>query len=142
MKQFREQIVRDLLLRSFDFKLTSEEQRLLKEGLNRYPRLNSDMKKVISIRTALQRKEKTGYKPGFSDRVLDRLRNIQTDNDLYFTYLIRFFRQIALVGSVLIMLFAVNNLIRGQDVSLDSLLALPQISLENTLASGLIVEGE
>jgi hypothetical protein len=107
-----------LLYRSFDDQLSLEEQAKLKDALSSSEEM---------------RREK--FAPFFADRVMQKIRDQKETSDQrvddFLISLILSFRKIALTGAVIALLLLTTNFISGGGVSVDTALALQQMSIED-----------
>lgn len=145
MSKTDKEFLLELLYRSLDSELTSEENEKLQEGLRHNPDLEQERQTVIRMRSTLKTQSQKGFAPGFADRVLTRLQNEQNEQpaeDNLFSSVMWSFRRVALIGAASILFLAFNNFMQAKEVSVDSLFALPTVSLENTIALNSIYEGE
>ena len=61
--------LKELLYRSFDEELSGEEQKLLEEGLRKYPELQEEKEELESLRQGLHELD-LSFEQGFADRVM------------------------------------------------------------------------
>lgn len=128
-----------LLYRSFDEPLSDGDRKKLQTALAENNALKQEVKRIERMRSLLTDTAGAQFDPLFADRVLFRLREKEDD---FLTVLLWSFRRIALVGAATIALLMVNNIITGGDLSVDSVLGLPQLTLEETLSFNHLFEGE
>lgn len=121
----------DLLYRSFDDDLTKEEQMELSKALSLSPQLREEKKRITEIRQMIQHEAVRSFKPFFSVRVMLRLRKKTLGQEDFFRALVWAFRRVALAGVVAILLLIANSIWVEKSRSLDTVLGLPQLSLED-----------
>ncbi len=121
----------ELLYRSFDDELTKEEQRELVEALSFWPELREEKKRITEMRQMIASEAVRSFKPFFSNRVMRRLKEKTTTGEDFFESLLWAFRRIALAGALALLLLIANNVLTERSASLNSLLRMPQLSLED-----------
>ncbi|MCG8604095.1 hypothetical protein MJD09_03730 [bacterium] len=121
----------ELLYRSFDSNLSKEDQALLSAGLSRDPELREEKKRVEQMRSMVSENAERSFKPFFSARVMRKIKDKAPQSD-FFESLVWIFRRVAVVGGMALILLLATNLLVGRDFSVDSLLGIPQISLEDS----------
>lgn len=122
----------DLLYRSFDDELTKEEQRELAEALSSSLELREEKKRITEMRQRIADEAIRSFKPFFSARVLQRLKEETVAGEDFFESIVWAFRRIALAGAAALLLLIATNVLTERTVSLDSLLGMPQLTLEDT----------
>jgi len=121
-----------LLIRSFDAKLSKEEQDLLHQALKSSPELRSEQKRIIDMRKRLTDSGAYQFKPFFSARVMQKIKSSQSPEEEFANSLSWAFRMFATAGAVaIILLFSINSKL-GKETSLNSIFNIPTITLENT----------
>ena len=75
------------------------------------------------------------FAPFFAERVMQRIQAERQSarEDDFFMSLIWTFRRVAIAGVIAVALLITTNILYKQDLSLDSILAVPQVTLENAL---------
>jgi hypothetical protein len=135
----------DLLYRSFDKELSSAERKHLNEMLQKSKKLRSEQQNIKLMRDSITSSAEQSFSPTFSDQVMARLRmkkQKQTNGvEDFLDSLLWAFKRIALVGSLVTLLLIGFSTIQKGKLSLDSLLALPQVNLEETLELTVLTEG-
>lgn len=131
-----------LLYSSFEKELSENEKLELAEGLQNNPDFQKQNARLQNMRQMLKSSHGKPFAGDFADRVLNQVRSINSEEENLFNSIIMSFRRFAVVSTAAILILVFNNIISGKELSIDSLLALPQISLENTLASNTLFEGE
>jgi len=121
-----------LLIRSFDAKLSQEEQDLLHQALTSSPELLREKKRIINMRKRLLNSGEHKFKPFFSARVMQKIKPSQSPEEEFANSLTWAFRMFATAGAVaIILLFSINSKL-GKETSLNSIFNIPTITLENT----------
>jgi len=137
--------VLDLLYRSFDEELSAAERKYLNEMLHKSKKLRSEQQKIKLIRDSIAESVEQSFSPTFSEQVMARLRmkkQKQTNGiEDFLDSLWWAFKRLALAGSIVTLLFIGLSVIQKGKISIDSLLALPQVNLEETLELTVLTEG-
>jgi anti-sigma factor RsiW len=141
-----DQKILDLLYRSFDGQLLPEEQQRLEEALASSKQLRDEKERIVALRKTISGNAAQSFEPFFAERVMQRItaemeQKLETVED-FFNSLLWSFRRVALAGAIAVLLLFANNLLRADDLSLDSLLAMPQLTIEDTWAINDLIEGE
>lgn len=134
--------VLNLLYRSFDQELSSEEQKELETALSSSPELQEAKKRIAAIRQMVKDEAVRSFKPFFSTRVMRSIRAVEEKSEDFFGSLIWSFRLVALVGAVAVVFLFAHNALESKNISLDSILAMPQLSLEETWELDILLEEE
>ncbi len=135
--------VLELLYRSFDAMLSKEEETLLSQALSSSPELREEKKRIEKTRRIVAEDAERSFKPFFSTRVTQKINTESLTHDDFFESLVWIFRRIALAGGLAVILLFANSLLSERDLSLDSLMGMPQITLEDSFElDNLIVEEE
>lgn len=101
----------NLLLRSFDEDLDADQEAKLKEALSSSEELRTEQEEILAIRNLIS-SQKASFKPGFTDRVVNKIREeshlqvIMPDfNQTFFSV----FKKVALTGvaAIIILLFSI-----------------------------------
>jgi len=133
----------ELLYRSFDAMLSQEEKTLLSQALSSSPELREEKKRIEETRRIVSEDAERTFKPFFSTRVMRKINTESLTQDDFFESLVWIFRRIALAGGLSVILLFANSLLSERDLSLDSLMGMPQITLEDSFElDNLIVEEE
>lgn len=122
----------NLLIRSFDEKLSEAEQAKLDEALAASPELQDEKKQLLGMRQMIAESVDRTFKPFFSTRVMRRLKKSEGEQEDFFGSFVWAFRLFAMAGVVAIALFFALNSKMANDLSVDSILGLPQLSIEDT----------
>ena len=122
----------NLLIRSFDENLSEGERAKLNQALTESAKLRDEKKRLSEMRLLVSETAERKFKPFFSTRVLRRINESQTEQEDFFGSLVWAFRVFAMVGATAIVLFFALNSKLATDLSIDSILGLPQLSIEDT----------
>lgn len=137
--------VLDLLYRSFDEELSAAERKYLNEMLHKSKKLYSEQQKIKLIRDSIAESAEQSFSPTFSEQVMARLRmkkHKQTNGmEDFLDSLWWAFKRVALAGSFITLLLIGLSVIQKGKISIDSLLALPQVNLEETFELTVLTEG-
>ena len=124
--------VLDLLYRSFDAMLSKEEETLLSQALSASPELREEKKRIEATRRVVSEDAARSFKPFFSARVMRKIYKERLTQDDFFESLVWIFRRIALAGGLVVFLLFANSLLSERGLSLDSLMGMPQVTLEDS----------
>jgi anti-sigma factor RsiW len=120
----RDERILRLLCRYLDAPLRKRQQARLDRALARSAELRRQKDEIVAIRTALAGGSVGGFRPGFADRVLARVRSAEVAPDrlesLARVYA-AVFRRIAAVGLIAVALLVVFNLVQGDLVPRDAI---------------------
>ncbi len=122
----------NLLIRSFDENLSEVERTSLDKALAGSPELREEKKQLSDMRQMIGETAERKFKPFFSARVMRRIEESQSGQEDFFGSLVWAFRVFAMVGAAAILLFFALNSKLANDLSIDSILGLPQLSIEDT----------
>lgn len=122
----------ELLYRSFDAMLSKEEETLLSQALSSSAELREEKKIIEATRRVVSEEAERSFKPFFSARVMWRINTESLTQDDFFDSLVWIFRRIALAGGLAVFLLFANSLLSERHLSLDSLMGMPQITLEDS----------
>jgi hypothetical protein len=122
----------NLLIRSFDENLSEVERTSLDKALAGSPELREEKKQLFEMRQMIGETAERKFKPFFSSRVMHRIEESQTEQENFFDSLVWAFRLFAMAGAAAIVLFFALNSKLANDLSIDSILGLPQLSIEDT----------
>ncbi len=132
----------DLLYRSFDEELSKEEQIMLDKALASSLELNKEKDRIAEMRKAIAENAERSFKPFFSARVMQRIKADETEQDDFFTSLVWTFRRFAIIGAITIILLLANSILVDKSISIDTALAMPQLTLEDTWQLDIMLEEE
>ncbi|MDZ7261789.1 MAG: hypothetical protein ONB05_06765 [candidate division KSB1 bacterium] len=133
----------DLLYRSFDSKLTKEEQQKLEKALAQSKELQEERARITKMRDVLSSSPAPAFKPFFVERVMRRiwlLAEKEKRQEIFFESLLYLFRRVALAGLLVLLALLSFNWIKSEQVSLSSALALPEITMEEIFVPILLEE--
>ena len=122
----------NLLIRSFDENLSEVERTRLDKALAGSPELREEKKQLSEMRQMIGETAERKFKPFFAARLMRRIEESQTEQEDFFGSLVWAFRVFAMVGTAAIVLFFALNSKLANDLSIDSILGLPQLSIEDT----------
>ena len=119
----------ELLIKSYEEEgLTPKERHLLEEALATNAQLRQEQKELEALHEMLANYT-PGFKPGFSNRVLETALNVPAvDGNLYFL-----FKRLALTGVAAIIALLISVYLTDGNVSFDALLGLSDLSKDNLL---------
>ncbi|MFQ5822885.1 MAG: hypothetical protein ACE5JB_02395 [bacterium] len=130
----------ELLYRSFDDELSEEDQTELTSALSLFPELLEEKKRIIEMRQMIKGEAVHSFKPFFAAQVMQRIKSESIEQEDFLGSLIWVFRRIALAGTIAILLLLANSVLVEKNNSLDSVLGMPQLTLEDTWQLDIIVE--
>lgn len=122
----------DLLYRALDGELTDEEQQQLTSALESSAELSAERDQLMQMRGMVQANAVRSFRPFFSTRVMRRLQPSQRHADGFWSALTRSFRLVAATGVAVVVLLLVSTALTANDLSLSTLLGLPEATLEQT----------
>ncbi len=120
----------NLLLRSFDDRLTDSEQRRLESALRSSEELRTAKEEIVALRHRLQGIKGNTFRPFFAERVMERLHDPELSMAEYF---VSVFRDVAIGAAVLVIICSVYNISRENSVTFDSALGIHHQTLEQVL---------
>ena len=120
----------NLLLRSFDDRLTDSERRRLDSALRSSEELRTAKEEIVALRRRLQGVKRGTFKPFFAERVMERLNNPELSMAEYF---VSVFRDVAIGAAVLVIICSAYNISRENSVTVDSALGIHHQTLEQVL---------
>jgi anti-sigma factor RsiW len=126
----------ELLFRSLDGELTADEQQMLDKALLESPDLRLERDRLSALRQTLGAGRRTSFEPFLAERVLRRIQaGTVPDMNLegILDSLMLVFRRVAVVGAVIAVAVIAFNLSRGDGVSLNAALAIPEDSIDRVL---------
>ena len=124
--------LQNLLYRSLDSALTTEERKKLDQALKANNELREEKHLLENMRLMIGKGAEQKFKPFFSARVMQKIKAFPARSEDFITSLVWSFRVAAITAAtVAVILFAHNSLIR-KDVSIDALLSMPQTGIEET----------
>ncbi len=120
----------NLLLRSFDDRLTDSERRRLDSALRSSEELRTAKEEIVALRRRLQDVKGGTFKAFFAERVMERLNNPELSMAEYF---VSVFRDVAIGAAVLVIICSAYNISRENSVTVDSALGIHHQTLEQVL---------
>ena len=136
----------DLVYRSFDGKLSEEEQIRLDDGLAASAELKNIHNQVTQMRDRIKSLPEPSLSPRFADLVMQKIvsAGLPDSPELFFDSIFRLFKPLAMGAFLLIIFIAIFNMASTGDFSVEAALAVPDISLEDTFdpVISLIAENE
>ena len=132
----------NLLLRSFDEDLTPEEVTTLEQGLISNPELKLEQEKLKTVRQLIHSKN-ISFKPGFEDRVMNRLENERKPLLLkpeFNRSLFTVFKRVVITGVAAALILFLSMYFAGDALSTDPVYGGDPFSDED-LVSYLLYEG-
>jgi len=136
----------ELLYRSFDDELSPEERKQLDEALQNSQGLRAEKAKISNMRATITNSAEKSFGSNFADGVMSRVHAQKQfpeyTIDDFLDSLLWSFKRIGLVASFTLLLLLANNIFKGGDISIDSILAMPQITMEETWELTDLTEGE
>jgi hypothetical protein len=141
-----DQKILKLIYRSFDDQLTREEQQQLDAALESSLELRKEKARIASMRNMVFRTAGTKFEPNFAERVMSqihsKIENKSATVEDFFNSILWSFRRFAMAGAVAILLLLAINIIKNESLSIDSVLGIPQLTIENTWQLDDLIEGE
>ena len=136
----------ELLYRSFDDKLNSEEQEVLNNALKDSPELQQEKERITLMRRTVSGSAEESFKPFFAERVMQRIKTQtsvkkETTED-FFNSLLWSFRRVAIAGVAAALILLAINFIEADSISVDSALSMPQLTLEDAWSLDDVIEEE
>ena len=125
--------LKDLLYRSLDSELNSEEKQTLEKALSQSAELRQEKEMITSLREDIWRCKTTSFNARFADRVMNEisLLNQHSENEQFFESLFVFFRPIAIAAVILIMAIAGYNINSTGRFSLEGALGIPEVTVND-----------
>jgi anti-sigma factor RsiW len=141
-----DQKVLDLLYRSFDGQLTPEEKQLLEKTLAQSKALQKEKERIVGLRKTISGSALQSFEPFFAERLMQRIQAERESQSAagedFIGSLLWSFRRIALAGAIAVLLLLTSNIVQKGEISLNSMLAIPQLTIEDTLVLNNPLEGE
>lgn len=135
----------ELLYRSFDDLLNSEEKELLKKELRHSKELRKEKKRLDAIRIAVSASAEKSFKPFFTERVMQRItssREKESQQEMFFESLCSVFRPVALAATIILIALLSYNVIKSDRISLASAFAVSEATLEEAFDPTVIISVE
>lgn len=141
-----DQKVLELLYRSFDGQLTQAEQERLDEALRHSQALREEKEKIAAMRQAVSGSAAQTFQPFFAERVMQRIqgkrKSMAAVGEDFMSSLAWSFRRIAIAGVIAVLLLLAGSFIQKGEISLNAMLAMPQLTIEDTVVLNNPLEGE
>lgn len=122
----------NLLYRSFDQTLSREEQQALSQAFSASPQLLEEQKRLAEMRQLIKSGAVRSFKPFFATRVMHRIKRQAGESEEFIGSLMWGFRRVAVAGAAAILLLLANNVFLEKNRSVESMLGLPQLTIEDT----------
>ncbi len=130
--------ISDILYRSFDGELSGKEHELLANALEHFADLRKEQQQITIMRRMIAEKGGGQFVPFFTTRVMQRINSIQAIPDRaaeFFDSLMYFFRRVALVGGIaVIVLFSIQLIQKDTRINLVSD-TITEMTLDDVLGS-------
>jgi hypothetical protein len=123
----------ELLYRSFDADLTPKEQALLDEALAASEDLRTERLRILAMRQDVSRSGVDTFKPFLATRVMARIAESaerEATSERFLGALSHAFRRVVLAGAIVIAGFIIYNITVSDEISLTTVLGVPEISIE------------
>lgn len=121
----------DLLIRSFDSELTAKERKELNNALAMSESLRLEKEKLSALRQVISGSAVKQFRPFFVDRVMSRISNFKTKEDILFESILSVFRPIAVTAIMLLIVLLTYNINTNNTISLNAALNTPTVSIED-----------
>lgn len=125
METMMDRHIKDLLIRSLDSTLPDRQESELQAALESSAELRAEKEKLLALRSNLVKSTGGAFKEGFTDRVMSR---IYPD---FSRELIHYFRPVAAVAILLILVLVSINLINTGQINISSALGITEVSPED-----------
>lgn len=130
----------ELLYRSFDAVLSSEEQQRLQIALTNSKELRAEKKRLSAMRAALSSETAQAFGPFFAQKVMRRITSFQQEKkgqQIFFEALFSAFRPaVAIAAAVLIALMS-YNIVKSDRFSVAGAFAEPQVTIDQVFEPAL-----
>lgn len=117
----------ELLVRSFDAKLSDAERLALTAALEQDSRLKQYSRQFSELRERLWRPHPDSFGPFFAERIVNAIRNLKTSIDYQVFFFFRKY-QLAAVGIVIALI--VMNILSSDQLTLKSVLGMEEQNVE------------
>ena len=121
-----------LLHRSFDNKLSPNEEETLSKALASSEALRAEKARIEELRRLLQDNAVHSFQPFFSARVMRRIEDMQSAGTSFVDSMFWSFKFVAIAAALVIATLISQSLTGQNQLSLDAVLGMPQPSLEET----------
>ena len=122
-----------LLYRSFDEMLTQSEQLQLDNALAHSQELRDERNRIARMRSTISHSSAPSFQPFFAEKVMRRIRAVDSKQERFFDSLIEVFRPVAIAATILFIALLSYNLFKSDKVTLASAFAEPEFTLEQSL---------
>ena len=119
---------RDLLIKSLDSELSASEDHILQKALNMSEELRNEREHILEMRDVLKSEAAKSFSSGFEDRVMAKIQSRQSED--FTVYLLRVFKPVAIAAILLIIITASLNVWSSEQISLDGVMAINDVSPE------------
>jgi anti-sigma factor RsiW len=119
---------RDLLIKSLDSELTTTEDQILQKALEMSEDLRKERGHLLEMRDALKSNRAKFFSGGFEDRVMAKIQSRQAED--FMGYLLSVFKPVAIAAILLIIITASINVWNSEQISLDGVMAINDVSPE------------
>ncbi len=122
----------ELLYRSFDSKLSRDEQNKLRQALEKSEELKSHKEELLKMRNSLKSDKPQGFGYLFADKIIQKIKNLEekSKDELFFDSIISVFRPMAIAATFLLVFLVSYNVI----IENGNLFNSSQQSMDITLA--------
>ena len=136
--------IKELLYRSFDSELSSEERKFLDNALSESEDLRNEKELISSLREKIKTSSTKSFNPGFADRVMKTIRSSKRsdESEQFFESLSVIFRPIAIAATVLIIIIAGYNMNKTDNYSLEGALGVPEVTVNDVYDPSLALVSE
>jgi len=117
---------RDLLIKSLDSELSASEEQALQAALNMSEELRNEKESLLEMRDALISNRGKGFSDGFEHRVMAKIHSQQKED--FTSSLFRAFKPVAIAAILLILITASFNIWNSEQISLDGIMAINDVS--------------
>jgi len=127
--------LKDLLIRSLDDELGSNERAELEEALVVSPELRQEKEQLLAMRMRIGGQQ-FAFQSGFSGRVMQQIGQISKGKVVMFDFtqgLAAAFKRIALSGAAAILMLLLYTYVKDGSLSVDSLLGLKELNSDNAI---------
>ncbi len=127
--------LQEILYRSFDEKLSLEEELQLNAALMRSEELREEKNNILKIRKKVSSNKHITFNEGFSDRVMDKIKTLKQGNsgEEFFNSLFLTFKKITLAAAVFLSVIISYNMIKNDEISLAAALSVSENPLEQII---------
>lgn len=143
----KKQKAEQLIYKSFDGRLSGEEQKMLESELQNSPAFKEEYEYLSRMRTAVSHTAKDSFEPFFEERLLGKLnRSVKTESyfDAVSKPLFASFGRIAVAAIIILVILISYNLNNGNNYAIDNLLGNSKTNIatafdpfQNTIGSGI-----